>query len=221
MLEALLQKIDSSPVLPEELLFGKALLLDLNAPEWADSAELLVDELIIKTQKMMRAEEAVIAIGAYGEDRAAIYARSKLFAEQEEPRTVHLGLDLTVPAGTAVFAPLSAVVHSFADNAGEGDYGPTVILQHELSGVVFYSLYGHLSRDSLSDLKEGQVLQAGEQFAVVGNSNENGSWPPHLHWQLIKNLQGCRGDYPGVAKRSEAEWFLQNCPNPNLLLRNK
>jgi len=56
---------------------------------------------------------------------------------------------LFAPAGTPVFAPLGGVVHAFADNSAPLDYGPVIILRHDVNGVTFYTLYGHLSRASL------------------------------------------------------------------------
>ncbi len=56
-------------------------------------------------------------------------------------RTVHLGLDIWGPAHTSVYAPLAGSVNSVADNVGERDYGPTLILQHNISDdLVFYTL---------------------------------------------------------------------------------
>ena len=104
-----------------------------------------------------------------------------------------------MPAGTPVLAPLPARIHSLADNANFGDYGPTVVLEHNLEGVVFYTLYGHLARREWAQLRPGQPLAQGEMFATVGPWPENGDWPPHLHFQLITDMQGRSGDFPGVS----------------------
>lgn len=173
------------------------------------------------------AHDATLGVGGYGEDRV-LYRRSAHFnATGEEPRTVHLGVDLWAEAGTSVFAPLDGLVHSFGDNANFGDYGPTVILQHHLPFIDrfgpkmlrFFTLYGHLSRASLVGKKEGLPVKAGEALGEIGPFPENGDWPPHLHFQLIADVQGHAGDYPGVCAPSQREAFLRNCPNPNLLLR--
>jgi murein DD-endopeptidase MepM/ murein hydrolase activator NlpD len=156
--------------------------------------------------------------GGYGEDRV-FYQRSPAFTEAGEPRTIHLGIDIWGPAGEPVFAPLASLVHSFQDNAAFGDYGPTIVLAHELEGEVLYSLYGHLSRESLDGLHPGKRIAAGERIAWLGAEDVNGGWPPHLHFQVIRDLGGARGDYPGVAARSRSAAMLANCPDPNLLLR--
>ncbi|MCX6708891.1 MAG: peptidoglycan DD-metalloendopeptidase family protein [Candidatus Woesearchaeota archaeon] len=153
-----------------------------------------------------------VGIGRYNENRT-IYARSPLFAG----RTVHLGIDIFAPTGTPVYAPLDGKIHSFQNNAHFGDYGPTIILQHE----EFFTLYGHLSTDSLQGIEEGQTILAGQQIGKMGNTEENGNWPPHLHFQIITDMQGKKGDYPGVASIQDREKYLKLCPDPNIILKMK
>jgi murein DD-endopeptidase MepM/ murein hydrolase activator NlpD len=167
--------------------------------------------------------DAVLAkgllVGGYDEERA-IYS-GPVFAAPDgtEPRTVHLGIDIFEAADTPVFAPLAGVVHSFQDNANPKDYGPTIILAHAVtSQLTFYTLYGHLSRDSLDGLTIGKPVAAGEEVARLGEAAVNGDWPPHLHFQLILDMQGKRGDYPGVFKKSEREQWKRICPDPAPLL---
>ena len=155
--------------------------------------------------------------GGYGEDRNA-YTQELFAPAGEEPRTVHLGVDIFAPAGTDVFTPLPARVHSSRINDKPGDYGPTIILEHAIDGGVFHTLYGHLSRDSLKGLKPGAAFMAGEPIGSLGTRNENGGWPPHLHFQVILDLKGMRGDYPGVCRRSERDEWLAICPDPRPLL---
>jgi murein DD-endopeptidase MepM/ murein hydrolase activator NlpD len=158
------------------------------------------------------------AIGGYMEHRG-IYKRSALFDTDEEPRRLHLGVDIWADAGTPVYAPLDGVVHSFADNNSFGDYGPTIILQHNLNGLTLYSLYGHLSRTSLIGLQAGQTISPNQQIAAFGNNVENGNWPPHLHLQMMLDIGDAYGDYPGVGRYSQKEQYLQNIPDPGLILR--
>ncbi len=158
-----------------------------------------------------------LGIGKYGEDRS-IY-RSSLYKSKGEARSVHLAIDLFVPAGTPILAPLNGIIHSFQDNNNFLDYGPTIILEHNLNGIKFYTLYGHLSRNSLDKLTVGQKVSAGEKIATVGQPYENGIWPTHLHFQIITDMLGFKGDFPGVARLSEKEYYLKLCPDPNILLQ--
>ncbi|AYL98284.1 peptidoglycan DD-metalloendopeptidase family protein [Mucilaginibacter celer] len=156
-------------------------------------------------------------VGGYMEHRT-IYAFSSHFDTGDEPRRLHLGVDIWGDAGTPVYAPLDGIVHSYQDNNHVGDYGPTIILQHNLNGLTLYSLYGHLTRESLHNLSVGMPISRNRQIAALGNIDENGQWPPHLHFQLMFDLEGRRGDYPGVCKFSEKEMWQQNIPDPGLIL---
>jgi murein DD-endopeptidase MepM/ murein hydrolase activator NlpD len=167
--------------------------------------------------------DAVLAkgllVGGYDEERA-IYS-GPVFAAPDgtEARTIHLGIDIFEAAGTPVFAPLAGRVHSFQDNANPKDYGPTIILEHAVtSQLTFYTLYGHLSRDSLDGLAVGKPVAVGEEVARLGEAAVNGDWPPHLHFQVILDMQGRQGDYPGVFKKSEREQWKRISPDPAPLL---
>ncbi|MBQ4803773.1 peptidoglycan DD-metalloendopeptidase family protein [Aquimarina sp. MMG015] len=163
---------------------------------------------------------AEVAFGGYNETRG-IYRRSKHFNQQdpETERNIHLGLDVWCDAGTDVLAPLEGKIHSFKNNKNFGDYGPTIVLEHKIEKVIFYTLYGHLSEKSIEDIKIGQHFYAGDVVAKLGDASVNGDYAPHLHFQIIKDMQGNVGDYPGVSNKKELRYFLQNCPNPNLLLK--
>lgn len=156
------------------------------------------------------------AAGGYAEDRA-LYAMSPLFGGAGNPRSVHLGVDLWMPAGTPVHAVAHARVHSFADNARFGDYGPTIILEHPAQAI--FSLYGHLARRSLPGLQVGQTVKAGDVIGWLGAADENLGWSPHLHFQLLRDPAGCHGDYPGVAEKTDAADWLARCPSPEPLLQ--
>ncbi len=158
-------------------------------------------------------------IGGYFENRT-LYARSVHFnTSSNEPRRLHLGIDIWAEAGTPVYSPFEGKVHSFRDNNNFGDYGPTIILEYFFYGINFYALFGHLNRESLEGIYPGKTILKNERIAVFGTEAENGNWPPHLHFQLIFDLEGNEGDYPGVCKLSEREKYRSNIPDPNLILR--
>ena len=164
---------------------------------------------------------AAYAAGGYGENRT-LYAMSAVFSPQgdgSEARTLHLGVDLWLAAGNSVHAVLPGRVHSCQDNAAFGDYGPTLILEHDIDGRRFYTLYGHLARESLAESPVGRTVQAGELIGWLGMPEVNVGWPPHLHFQIITDLLDYVGDYPGVCRPSEAARWLSRCPDPNGLLR--
>lgn len=160
-----------------------------------------------------------VGVGGYGENRF-IYSRSEVF-NGEENRSIHLGIDIWAVAGTEIFTPFDATVHSFANNDQHGDYGPTIILEHQLENRVFYTLYGHLNTGCLDGLFVGKKFGKGDHIADFGTYEENVHWPPHLHFQIIDEIGLHSGDYPGVAKPSEKERWLKNSPDANLMLNIK
>jgi murein DD-endopeptidase MepM/ murein hydrolase activator NlpD len=174
-----------------------------------DACQKYIDEVLARNK-------AKIAYGGYLEQRN-LYSGNANFASNEERRDVHLGVDFWATAGTRVVVPLGGEVHSFQNNAVQGDYGPTIILQHTLEGIVFHSLYGHLSLESLDGLYEGRAFKKGEVLATLGTPEVNVHYAPHLHFQLIIDLQGKKGDYSGVCRASEVDFYTQNCPDPMLL----
>jgi peptidoglycan LD-endopeptidase LytH len=159
---------------------------------------------------------AKVGVGGYKENRP-LYSISENFAGAEI-RTIHLGIDLWAPAETVVYAPLEGKIHSFRNNTGFGNYGPTIIMEHQFENKKFFTLYGHLSLKSLDSIQQGQQISRGELLGRIGDIYENGSWPPHLHFQVITDLEGHTGDFPGVAAPSEADDYLKLCPDPNLIL---
>lgn len=164
----------------------------------------------------LKGKKGEVAYGGYLEKRN-LYQRSPHF-NATTVRNIHLGIDLWCEAGTQVLAVLDGEVHSFQDNNGYGDYGPTIILKHHIEGIVFYSLYGHLSVESLERLEPGQPVKQGAAIATLGAPEVNGDYAPHLHFQLILDMQGNYGDYPGVCSEKDLDYYRKNCPDPNLLL---
>ncbi len=159
---------------------------------------------------------AIAAVGGYLENRS-IYKDIELFQGQVD-RSIHIGVDVFMPAGTSIYAPLAGEVCSFANRPLLGDYGPVIILHHQLDGIEFHSLYGHLAETSLDGLSNGKVFAAGEKIAELGSRPTNGNWPPHLHFQVIGDLQGLGHDYPGVARAADLDFYKTNCPDPNSII---
>jgi murein DD-endopeptidase MepM/ murein hydrolase activator NlpD len=84
-----------------------------------------------------------------------------------------------------------------------------------------YSLYGHLASADLQSLKVGDAITAGQLLCHLGKPEENGGWPPHLHFQLIHDMQTWRGDYPGVCSKRDVDFYRDNCPDPRGVLFKK
>ena len=80
-------------------------------------------------------------------------------------------------------------------------------------------LYGHLSEDSLINKKTCQKVTQGEQIANLGLPPINGDYAPHLHFQIILDIEEKIGDYPGVCSENNLSFYKNNCPDPNVLLK--
>ena len=180
-----------------------------------------------------RLNQTKIGIGRYNEPRL-LYFGDTFESTETERRTIHIGIDLFQTAGTPIYAPLDGTIYSVHDNAGYKDYGPTIILEHKTDeNIPFYTLYGHLSRESLKilvgaseahpmgrpELEVGKIINKGDKLAEMGDYPINGDWPPHLHFQIITDMLGMTGDFPGVAPNSQRNVWLSISPDPNIITK--
>ena len=165
----------------------------------------------------LRKNSGIVAYGGYLEPRN-LYSDKPAFTDGKNPRNIHLGVDFWAKAGTIVVTPTDGTVHSLKNNSTSGDYGPTVILQHQLDNTCYYTLYGHLSLETLEYLQVGRVLKAGERVGTLGTPDINVNYAPHLHFQVIWDIGDYQGDYPGVCSADELDYYQNNCPDPCFLL---
>jgi 4-aminobutyrate aminotransferase-like enzyme/Ser/Thr protein kinase RdoA (MazF antagonist) len=199
-------------VAPIDLSAGSALVS-------SESSENAPQELDRRIQR--RLDEYGATVGAGGYDEARLIYDWPNEPAGVEPRTIHIGLDLSLPAGTPLHAPLEGSVHGFENAAAYHDYGPVIVLRHRTDGpdpVEFYSLYGHLSCDSLEGLRIGQHCARGQEFARVGSAPTNGDWWTHMHVQLVTDLLDVPCNVNGVVRASQRQVWKSLCPDPNLIL---
>lgn len=212
----------SRPILPLDPLFPfeNYVPLDLSIDNPALQGLDISDPEICQAyiESVLHESGGSVAYGGYLEKRN-LYDSPRFVQRASYMRDIHLAMDFWAPAGTAIHAPISGRLHSFANNTDPGNYGPTIVLQHQLGDITFYSLYGHLSEDSLSDKIPGRSFEAGDFLATLGQPDVNGGYAPHLHFQVILDLQGFSGDYPGVCAEHEVDFFSSNSPDPNLILK--
>ena len=230
----------AAPVVDTDLRSAPSVVFDFSVGSTFFGADPAAAEPTAMSERIfaeMKKAGAPVGIGRYNEARA-IYS-SALFGTAsnptEERRTIHLGIDLQVGAGSAIHAPLDGVVEAMANNRAALDYGPVVILRHRSDALMdaakdagvtgfasdrgeFFTLYGHLTAETLGRLRVGQEIARGEKFAEVGTIAENGGWAPHLHFQIINDLLELGTDFPGVCRASERGVWTSLSPDPNLLL---
>lgn len=217
-------KGDFGKVVDADLVNDKKIVLDLsvgsldlgNNPNFEDA-----EKFDVLVDRLMYDAGVEISIGKYNEVRPIYTSDAYIVAGNEGPqwRTIHVGIDVFMAAGTPVYAPLAGKIHSFNNNAADRDYGPTIILEHQVNDdLTFYTLYGHLGLKSLDGLSVGMSFEKGQQIATIGPRPINGDWPPHLHFQIILDMLGKKGDFPAVAFPHEQAIWTSLCPNPNLLI---
>ena len=159
-------------------------------------------------------------LGRYDEPRLVYGAPFYLAGTHgaTDRRTIHIAIDVFLPAGTPVHAPLDATVHTADVRDADYDYGGLVVLRHETpEGVPFFTLYGHLAHDGVRALSEGQAIAAGQAFAELGGPDENGGWPPHIHLQL-GTTDAPGADWPGVVDPDQRNDWCALFPDPAPLL---
>jgi len=220
-LVSILKSLPPTKVIDSSIDFSKYVALDLSVTNkgLVESKPLTAADFEYFITNYLKKNNAEIAFGGYIEGRN-LYQRSTIFKNENLPeRNIHIGLDLWGKVGTSILAPLDGKIHSFKNNEGFGDYGPTIILEHEVENEKFYTLYGHLSLESIENITVGTVFKKGDRLATFGNSTVNGDYAPHLHFQIINNIENYYGDYPGVCNINDLNFYIENCPDPNLLLK--
>jgi 4-aminobutyrate aminotransferase-like enzyme/Ser/Thr protein kinase RdoA (MazF antagonist) len=180
-----------------------------------------LDLFQFKIDQLQKQNPNKIIAGGYLEPRPVYTSEAfeKVGNHGRENRTVHLGIDFWLPAGTPVHALLDGEVIMAVNNDDDKEYGGFIVLKHSIQDLIFYSLYGHLSVKSATSKKVGDKIKKGEQIAILGNSTENGNWVPHLHFQIMLSLLDYKNDFPGVAYNKEIEIWKGICPDPNLLFK--
>ena len=95
---------------------------------------------------------------------------SKSFNMEEK----HFGVDIIAPKNTPIKATLDGFVISADWNLETGN---TICLQHKGDVITFYKHNSALLK------KVGDIVQAGEAIAIIGDTGDHSSGP-HLHFEL-------------------------------------
>ena len=199
--------------------------IDLSVSSCGIGHQSTMNDLDLFQHKIKRLQSQLpdkMLAGGYLEPRSAYTtsAYDKNGNNGKESRTIHLGIDFWIPAGTPVHALFEGRVVTAVNDEGDKEYGGLIILRHLADQFEFFTLHGHLSLSSLESIKAGQRLKKGERIGFIGNYPENGNWVPHLHFQIMLSTLGYMDDFPGVAYPKETEVWQSICPDPNLLFAN-
>ena len=169
-----------------------------------------------KTQKQSR----LFDVGRYDEDRRGMYTSSLFDVDDEENRrTIHVGIDIGGPVGVKVYSFVDGVIHRVGYNDAIGDYGYVIVVEHQISATSrCWALYGHLDAYSIKGKHTGQKIKKGEVIGRIGNTSENGGWTgSHLHFQIALHPPETH-DMPGVVCLKDREDALLEYVDPRFVL---
>src|SRR5690606_23089796 len=149
--------------------FSEVLKIDMSTELSPDSHYDTVFELGDFVFEIQQENPTALLANGYLERRMfyTTEAYKSTTASGSEYRNIHLGTDFWVPAQTPVHAPFDGKIIILEDNNYPKDYGPTLVLEHVFDNQIFYTLYGHLSRESLTLHKKGKQLKAGEFIGFI------------------------------------------------------
>lgn len=102
------------------------------------------------------------------------------FGYRTDPKTgkkgaFHNGIDLPVPVGTPIKAPMDGVV-SLVNSGGDG--GNQIVIRHTNG---YFTGYAHLSKQLV---KKGDKVKRGDVIGLSGNTGK--STGPHLHLTMTE-----------------------------------
>lgn len=216
-LHDLFPSLNFTETLAPDLSIGSLFLGNFSTFEHLDAFEYRMLQLQRKHPNALLAGGYLEARPVYTTDAFKIQSNNG-----PEYRTYHLGTDYWLPEQTAIHAICDGEIVCSIDTAIDKDYGPMLIIKHSIhKELFFYTLYGHLSKESLLNKKPGTQIKKGERIAFIGNSNENGNWPPHLHFQIILDLIGYESNFPGVCTYTQLKVWSALCPDPKLLFKEQ
>ena len=201
---------------------GEAIVFDLSTGSRVDGHDiesLDVEALSGLIDEQMARAGTGFAFGRYGEPRGLYNNENFIDTDAGEARTIHLGIDVFCAAGTAVHAPLAGEVETRrTERHGTWLWPDDGSAPQRRPAGVFHLVRDTSAKTPSSGVADGQSIAAGEQIASVGAPPGNGNWPPHLHMQLILDLAGLGGDFPGVAAPSRQDYWCALSPSPAVVL---
>ncbi|MDG1997393.1 MAG: aminotransferase class III-fold pyridoxal phosphate-dependent enzyme [Emcibacteraceae bacterium] len=220
-IEQALLNVQSAPLFDFDLYSEPRVLF--NNQKGAAGTEFILDanKHSAWVDEFLNANDARYGIGNYGENRTS-FMLGDGFKSHGSPadRTVHMALDFWFKAPEKVNAPLNGKVYAVFHDDDPFNYGTVLVLSHKIgTNPEFYTLYGHLAKDSVSSLNVGDAVFAGDHIADLGVINENGGWTPHLHFQLMTDMLGYDdGNFPGICEPETWDVWSDVCLDPNLIL---
>jgi len=163
------------------------------------------DALLLKTGKRY-------LIGRYGEDRKEMLKGSHI---EKENRTIHLGIDIFSSTLESIYSPFRGIIVRADKEAGPNSYGYYIIIKHDIKGQIWYSFFGHLSKDLP---KLGTFMKDRQKIATLGNFEENGGWSRHIHYQILLDLPPVGKTPIGYSTKEDFKMNSKIFPDPRIVL---
>ena len=149
----------------------------------------LVFFLILMVCSSSSSDSSAVPVGDIMEFNAPFkmgvnYTITSPYGSRKDPFTgeesFHSGIDLAAPVGTEIVASASGTVYKTGyEENGLGNY---VKLEHTVSGVKYYTAYGHMSDNSIV-VSEGQIVTQGQKLGIIGRSGR--ATGVHVHFMLM------------------------------------
>ncbi len=160
-----------------------------------------------------------LGVGSWGEKRTVYTDKAFVSRFIEGQRRIHhLGVDLFMPAGTPLYAPVAGTVRSVEIEHEPLGYGGLISLEHAPEGCPpFVTLWGHMAHEALGRLKPGQRLEAGDLVGYMGDIHENGGWTPHLHFQISTDTALTATEILGVGESAYLDVWAELFPDASAL----
>lgn len=112
------------------------------------------------------------------------FSITSLFGERQDPIETdkikfHTGIDLAAIDGTNIVSSLDGkVIEVGYSETGLGNY---VYIEHNISGIKVYTIYGHMLDNSIV-VKKGDLVATKQKIGVIGNTGK--STGTHLHFVI-------------------------------------
>ena len=184
------------------------------------SSEKIINQELFNQKIIDYAHEhnADLVLSGFLENREHMFRTLGCEQMVEQWRFYHLGLDVSAPVWTQLFAPLDGEVVISMEEEWYGNYGWVLVLKHELNGELLYSLYGHQNIETLPEV--WTFVKAWDKISELWDYSWNGGYFHHLHLQLLTE-QGFNEWF--VSKwytTAESLATIENyVPNPNFIFR--
>lgn len=171
-----------------------------------------------KIWEYAQSKNANLVLSGFLENREHMFRALGCEQMVQEGRFYHLGLDVSAPVGTSLYAPLDGEVVVSMDEEGYGNYWGVLVIRHQINGQNLYSLYWHQNVDTLPAV--GTIVKAWDKIAELWDYSWNGGYFHHVHLQLLTQKWFEQWYVSkGYIEKEYLPRIEEYVPNPNFIFR--